>query len=79
METKQVDVNGKKFIVKEILAKDFDNINFEDKKTAAKMQIQLATGMSDAEYDALTMKERIHIFQAMNQLNGLEDFRKASS
>ena len=72
---KEVIVNGKKFIVKEILAIDVDNasINWEDVNDSRKKQLTLATGLTDEEYSKLTFKERLLIQKAFNELN-VEDF-----
>ena len=71
-----IEVNGKKFTIRELLAVEVDDINFDDKKEAIKKQVILSTGMSDEVYKALTLKERLSIVNAINELNFV-DFQKA--
>lgn len=71
-----IEVNGKKFTIRELLAVEVDDINFDDKKEAIKKQVILSTGMSDEVYKALTLKERLAIVNAINELNFV-DFQKA--
>jgi len=71
---KNIEVNGKTFIVKEILAIDLDKIDFTNKIDAIKMQVVLSTGISDEDYKQLTIKERLYIINAINDINGLSDF-----
>lgn len=68
---KNVEVNGKKFIVRELLATDVDDIDFKNPKEVAKKQVQLSTGMSDDEYLKLTFNERKKLIEAINDVNGL--------
>lgn len=72
---KEIEVNGKKFVVRELLAKDVDDINWDDKKEALKKQVILSTGISNEEYDKLTLKERLTIITSINEINGLLDFQ----
>lgn len=72
---KEIDVNGKKFRVRELKAIELDDINWDDKKTAIKNQVMLSTGMNDNEYNGLTVKERLNIVRAINEINGFEDFQ----
>ena len=74
---KEIEVNGKKFVVRELLAKEVDeaNINWDNLNDARKKQLILATGLNDEEYDKLTFKERLKIQQVFNELN-VEDFQQ---
>lgn len=69
METKEVIVGERKFIVKELKAIQLDDINFEDRKSAVKMQVQLSTGLNDEDYNNLTVKERGALLRAIDELN----------
>ena len=73
---KEVIVNGRKFIVKEILAIDIDNanINWDDVNDSRKKQLILATGLSEDEYNKLTFKERLQLQKIFNELN-IADFQ----
>ena len=72
----EVEVNGKKFQVRELLAIEVDDINWDDKKEAIKKQVMLSSGMKEEEYVKLTVKERLGIVNAINELNFV-DFQKA--
>ena len=76
MLEKEIDVYGKKFKVRELKAIELDDINFDDRKEAIKKQLILSTGISDLEYSELTVKERMCIIKAINEINGFEDFQK---
>ncbi len=73
MKEKEVIVDEKKFIVKELKAKVLDDINWDDKKAALKTQVQLSTELSDAEYDELSIRERIAIVKTINEINGFSE------
>ena len=72
---KEIEVNGKKFIIRELLAKEVDdaNVDWNNQTEARKVQLTLATGITSEDYDKLTMKERLKIQQTFNELN-IEDF-----
>lgn len=72
---KELELNGKKITVRELLAIELDDINFDDKKEAVKKQVTLSTGISEEEYNKLTVKERLSIVNAINDLN-FQDFQK---
>ena len=78
MEEKTVEVNGKKFIVKELLAVDFDKIQDIENTTARIVEtIKFSANLSDEDYKTLTIKERGVIQVAMGELNGWTDFQKS--
>ncbi len=72
---KEIVVNGRKFVVRELLATEVDNadINWNDINDSRKKQLMLATNLTSEDYDKLTMKERLKIQQVFNELN-IEDF-----
>lgn len=70
--TKEVVVGQKKYIVRELLGKEVDSIDFSDKNKSTKEQVILSTGMTASEYDELTFRERLSIIKQMNILNGLD-------
>lgn len=74
----EINVDEKKWIVKELLAIEMDDINFDDKKQALRQQVKLSTGISDEDYNLLTVKERLTIIQKINELNGAGDFQMNS-
>jgi len=79
MESKII-VSGKTFTVRELLARELDEaLETEDKKDSLRKQVKFSTGISDDEYDKLTVKERIAIVREINKLNGVEDFQSGSN
>lgn len=73
----EVEVNGKKFPIKTILYKDIIKIGKVEPEIMAKKLLQLATDISDEEYDNLSMQDGIKLQKAINQINTLEDFQGA--
>lgn len=74
MEEKKVILsNGKEYVVKEVLYKDIVETATEDKSLAAKNLLKLSTGMSDEEYETLSMKDGLTIQKIVNQINGFTD------
>jgi hypothetical protein len=76
MQTKEVKVNEKIFRVRELLGIESDEINWEDKKEGLKKQVMISTDITEDAYNKLTMKERLAILRAINELNTPDDFQK---
>jgi hypothetical protein len=72
---KEISVSGKTYIVRELLAKEVDAINFEDKAQSNKQQVMISTGITEEEYNSLTWNARTQIFKAINEVNGLGNFQ----
>lgn len=72
----EIEVKGKKYVVRELLAKEVDDIDFTNTKEANLKQVMLSTGISKEDYDKLTWQERTKIMIAINEVNGLADFQK---
>ena len=72
MKEKEVVVEGRKFLVKELKAKQLDDVDFSNTKEVMKIEVQLSTGMDDATYDDLTVRERLAIVDAVHELNFLK-------
>jgi hypothetical protein len=66
---REIEVEGRKFIVRELLGIEVDEINFEDKKEAIRKQVTLSTGLTDEEYNQLTVKERLSIMNVIGEIN----------
>lgn len=79
MEQKEISINGKKFIIHELLATEFDEIQkIEDSIDKVVGLVKRSASISDEDYNKLTVKERDEILVAMNNLNGW-DFRKSET
>lgn len=72
-ERKVILSNGKEFIVKEVLYKDvIDNVT-ENKSESAKLLLKLATGLTDEEYNVLSMKDGVALQKIVNDVNGFNE------
>ena len=74
MKTKEIEVNDKKFTITELKYKELTSFTDLEKGEAAKNVMLVSTGMTDEEYDNLSVKEGIVLQKEINELNGLEDF-----
>lgn len=68
----EVNVAGKKFVVRELFAIEIDDINWDDKKSAIKQQVMISTGLTEEQYNKLTVRERLAIVQKINEINFLD-------
>jgi hypothetical protein len=75
----EIEVNNKKFKIRELLAVELDDVDWSDKKNAIKKQVILSTGISEDDYSKLTVKERMAIIQQINKINGFEDFQNPTN
>ena len=71
-----IEIGNKKYEIKEIKYKDLADFGTLPPGEAAKKMMLLSTGMSEEEYENLSMKEGVELQTAINDLNGLEDFQK---
>ena len=76
METKEIEIEGKKFIVSEIKYKELTSFTEMEKGEAAKKLMLVSTGITEEEYDNLTIKEGMILQKTINELNGLDDFQE---
>lgn len=80
MVQKNIEVNGKKFIVRELLAIEADEIlDMNLTKTSERLRERLKKqcDLTDEDYKTLTERQRDSILKVMNTLNGWnEDFQK---
>lgn len=79
METKEIVVKDKKFVVHELLAIENDEIQeIEGRKERWKSLIMKSANLSDEDYKSLTAREQGAIIKVMNELNGWNtDFQKS--
>lgn len=77
---KQIEIGEKKFTVKELKYKDIAVLTDLSKAEVAKSMVVSATGMSEEDYNDLSMKEGIELMKSINEVNGLEteDFQTAT-
>ena len=75
MNTKEIEVNGKKFTISEIKYRELTSFADLEKGEAAKKIMLVSTGMTEEDYDNLSIKEGIFVQKEINELNGLDDFQ----
>lgn len=68
---KELEIKGKKVIVRELLAREVDEIDFTNSKEAIKKQVLFSTNMTEEEYNSITWSDRRQIIEAINEVNGL--------
>ena len=73
MQTEEVKIGEKTYIVKEIKFKDVTKLTNVSQEEASKILMKSSTDMTDEEYDNLSMKDGIKIMKIVNKLNGLEE------
>jgi len=75
MEEKKVTLsNGKEYIVKEVKYKDVvAKSTSDDKGEVAKFLLQSSSGITDEEYDNLSMRDGIILQKVVNEVNGLDE------
>jgi len=74
---KEIEINGKKYTVKEITY--MQGLSLEDATTMAekiKKLLMFSTGLTEEEVGKLSMKEGVQLQKLVNEVNGLADFRK---
>lgn len=75
MEEKQIVIDEKTYTVKEVKYKDLASFGDVSKEESAKKLMLLSTGMSEEEYNELSMKIGVKLQTAINEINGLVDFQ----
>ena len=73
MEEKTITVGEKSYTIKELKYKDIAVVADMDKSTIAKSLMINATGITEEEYDNLSMKDGVKIMKVVNDLNGLTE------
>lgn len=78
MEEKTIEINGKTFTIKELKYKDIATTSDMKKEEISKFTMKNSVGLTDEEYDNLSMKEGVKIMNVVNEINGLDpDFQEA--
>lgn len=76
---KIIEIGEKSYTIKELKYKDITAVVDMEKSEAAKILLINSTGITDEEYNELSMKDGIALMKAVNELNGLEeDFQAAT-
>lgn len=75
MKEKKVLIGDKEFVIKELLYKDVTGLAELDKIEMAKKMLILSAGLTEEEFDVLSMSDGIKLQQSVNEVNGLSDFQ----
>lgn len=67
----QINLSGKTYEVKEVKYKDIVGFAKSGEQEATKKLLQLSTGMTDEDYENLSMKDGLILTQVVNKINGL--------
>ncbi len=80
MKEKKIEIDGKSYTIKELKYKDLAAASDMEKSEVAKYLLVSSTGISNEEYEELSMKDGIKLMAVVNELNGLtgEDFPVAA-
>jgi hypothetical protein len=76
MLSKKIAVGSKEFEIKELKYKDLLLFSGLPDGESSKKMMLLCTGISEEEYNDLSMSEGIAIQKVINEVNGLSDFQK---
>lgn len=69
----EIKIADKTFKIKELKYKHLTGMADLSKEDSAKQLILLSTGMTEEDYENLSLKDGIIIQKAINELNGLEE------
>ena len=69
---KKIKIGEKEFTVRELTYAEALTLNFDNKADALKKMTVLSTGISDEEFNTLSIKEGIEIQKAVNEVNALD-------
>lgn len=72
---KKLEIEGKEYTIKEMKYKDIVELSDIPQKEMAKQLLILATGLSEEEYNDLSIKTGITLQREINEVNGLVDFQ----
>ena len=76
---KEITIKGKTYKIVEIKYKDIVGLGETNPANAAKTLIMSSAGLTEDEYNDLSMKDGIEIQKVVNEVNGLVDFQKPQS
>ena len=68
---KEIKVNDKSFFIKEVKYKNIFQLQGLTPEQSGKKLMQLAVGITDEEYENLSLSEGIKLMEIVNEVNGL--------
>jgi hypothetical protein len=75
MESKEIEISGKTYVVKELKYKQVSSLNEGGAENHTKNMMKLSIDITDEDFDNLSMKDGLKIQQVINELNGFGDFQ----
>jgi hypothetical protein len=83
MKKENIEVDGVKYTIHELMATEEDEILDREDLTTPSLRLrarfQKCTNLSDEDYEKLTAKQRNQILEVVNRLNGWVDFQEPST
>lgn len=71
---KEIKIGEKTYIVRELKYKDVTKMADIPKEEAVKQMLILSTGITDTEFDELTLSQGLELQKSVNEVNGLDSF-----
>ena len=72
MKQETLEINEKVYTISELKYKDVAALQDLSKVEAAKKMMQLSTGITDEEYDDLSMTDGVALMKLANKVNNLD-------
>ena len=72
MKTKILEIDGKEYTVSELKYKDVAELADLSKSDSAKKMMQISVGLTDEEYDNLSMSDGLELMKIANKLNNID-------
>lgn len=77
---KTLEIGDKTYTLRELKYKDVAELSGQDEKQNAKILLLKATGLTEEEYEDLSMKDGVKLMKLVNEMNGIEsDFQGAKA
>lgn len=76
---KEVLIGDRKFTVREILARELSEVDWNDKKAMQKLLLIKGANLTQEEFDGLTLRQLIVLTKETVDINGLDNFQETSS
>jgi hypothetical protein len=71
---KEVNLNGKIIVVKELKYKDVVSFGNKPQEESVRELLKASAGITDEEYNDLSMKDGIELQKVVNEVNGFDSF-----
>lgn len=68
-----IEISGKSYTVKELKYKDIAVVSDLPKPEVAKSLMMNSTGMTEEEYNEISMKDGVKLMKLVNDLNGMSE------